>query len=142
MNWLNKLTAQHDDRKFARETLENLPTLAEKRAARIIPNAPSEYRADRSFDYAVACLETTGLRLQFIRVRGDFEIYLSPAAPPHRWTSLHSALTARDLKNNTAKPTIEIPDFSYGIDWNSMPWYAVDSLLDTHWDCLVAAVNI
>lgn len=141
MNWPNKLIAQHYDRKFAREALENLPALVDKRAARIIPNAPTEYRADRSFDYAVACLETTDLRLQFIRVRGDFEIYLSPAAPPHSWTSLHSALTAHDLKNNTAKPTIEIPDFSYGIDWYTMPWYAADGFLDTHWDRLITAVN-
>ena len=141
MNWLSKLYAQYQDRKFASEALQSLPTLAEKRAARILPNGPADYRANRSFDYAVACLETTDLRLQFIRVRGDFDIYLSPAAPPYSWTSLHSALTAFDLKNQTAKPTIEIPDFGYGIDWYTMPWYAVDSFLDTHWDRLIVAIN-
>lgn len=141
MNWLSKLYAQNEDRKFAREALQNLPALVAKHAARIIPTGPAEYRANRSFDYAVACLETTELRIQFIRVRGDFDIYLSPAAPPHSWTSLHSALTAFDLKNQTAKPAIEIPDFGYGIDWYTMPWYAVDSFLDTHWDRLIDAIN-
>lgn len=53
MNWLNKLIAQYADRKFAQEALQNLPALAEKRAARIIPNSPTEYRANRSFDYAI-----------------------------------------------------------------------------------------
>lgn len=137
MNWLSKLLAQRGDRKFAQEALECLPTLVEKRAARIIPNGPNEYRANRHFDYAVACLETTDLRLQFIRVRGEFEIYISPAAPPHRWTSLHSALTWRDPQNSEAKPTIEIPDFSYGIDCYTMPWYTVDSFLDTRWQRLI-----
>jgi hypothetical protein len=100
----------------------------------VVPNDESEYRDPRPFDYAVATAVTTHLHFRFIRVRGDFSIYIALPRPPRKWESLDSALTWLETKQGVRAPNLAISGHGGELDWE-----AIDQFLDGNWDLIQAA---
>ena len=84
---IGRFFSRRDDRKFGEDLRSNLIRLFSEHSARVVSNDDFEYRGKRSFDYAVANVSTPDLDLRFVRVRGQFEVYIS-IPNMRRWDSL------------------------------------------------------
>ena len=138
--WLDTLLARRADRRLAQDIRNNLDLLFKDHGAQVVPNDTSEYRDARSFDYAVATIVTEDIHLRFFRVRGEFSADLALPLLPHKWEPLDSALTWLKMRQGVNLKQ-DLPNWSYGFDWSSLDWRAIDRFLADHWDDLKAAAS-
>jgi hypothetical protein len=114
--------ARRADKKLGEDVRNNLMRLFTEHAAQVVENDESEYREPRSFDYAVATVATSDLDLRFVRVRGQFDVEISPPAPHLKWDALDSALLWLDMQRG-AQTRSDIPNWGYGSDWATLDWW-------------------
>jgi len=138
--WLDNLLARHADKRLAQDIRKHLVLLFNDHAAQIFPNDQGEYRDRRTFDYAVATIVTEDIHLRFFRVRGEFSADISSPCLPHKWESLDSTLTWLEMQQGV-KLTQDLPNWTYGFDWSSLDWRAIDQFLAAHWEHLKAATS-
>jgi hypothetical protein len=138
--WLDNLLARRADKRLAQDIRNNLVLLFKDHAAQIAPNDNGEYREGRSFDYAVATIVTEDIHLRFFRVRGEFSADIALPCLPHKWEPLDSTLTWLGMQQGV-KLTQDLPNWTYGFDWTSLDWRAIDQFLAAHWDHLKAAAS-
>jgi len=131
---------RRDDKKLGEDIRNNLVRLFSERSAQVVQNDESEYREPRSFDYAVATVATPDLDLRFVRVRGQFSVDISVSRPRRKWDALDSALLWLDMQRGV-QTTSNIPNWGYGLDWDSLDWRSIDQFLIENWDRLKAAAS-
>jgi hypothetical protein len=137
MGWIGKLFAKRADKHLADDIRNNLVLLFVDHAAQVAPNDESEYRDPRQFDFAVAAIVTGQLHFRFVRVRGEFSVYIAVPGVPRKWESLDSALTWLETKQG-----IRTPDFPICGHGAKLDWEAIDHFLAGNWDLIQAAANL
>jgi hypothetical protein len=98
------------DGKLAKELPSELPRLFRDHAARIVPNAESEYAQARPFEHAVATVVTPDLQLRITQSPGAFSLDVSVPGDPPQWRALEVA---------------------------SLSWAGLDDYLADHWPLLL-----
>ena len=108
--WLDKISARNADKRLAEDVRTGLVLLFSERSAQVVANDESEYRESRSFDYAVV---TVDMHLRFVRVRGDFSIYIALPGAGTRWESLDSILTSEEIQRGIRPTPDDHPHWGY-----------------------------
>ena len=137
---INNFLARRSDKKLGEDLRNNLVRLFSEHAANVVENKATEYLGPRSFDYAVATVATPDLDLRFVRVRGEFDVWISIPGPHRKWDGLGSALLWLDTQQGVEQKS-EVPSWDYGLDWNTLNWCSVDEFLAENWDRLKAAAS-
>jgi len=137
---IGTVLARRADKNFGDDVRNNLRRLFTEHSARVVQNDESEYCESRSFDYAVATVETGDLDLRLVRVRGQFEVDISLPVPQRKWDALDSALLWLDMQRGVETAS-GIPNWGYGFDWGSLDWRSIDQFLVDNWDRMKAAAS-
>ncbi len=96
-------------------------------------------RADKKLG-AVATVATSDLDLRFVRVRGQFDVWISTPGMPRKWDALDSALLWLDMQRGVETQS-GIPSWGYGFDWETLNWWSIDEFLIANWDRLKEAAS-
>jgi len=134
------LFARRADKKLGEDVPNRLVRLFAEHSAQVVPNEESEYREPRSFDFAVATIATPDLDLRFVRMRGEFSVDISVPNPHRKWDALDSALLWLDMQRGL-RTTSDIPNWGYGLEWDSLDWWSIDRFLVENWDRLKEAAS-
>jgi len=132
--------ARRADKKLGEDLRGHLARLFAEHSAQVDENDELEYlEPKRSFDYAVATVTTPDLDLRFVRVRGQFDLWISTPGPHRRWDALDSALLWLDMQRGVETKS-DIPGWGY-VDWRAINWASIDEFLIENWGRLKAAAN-
>jgi hypothetical protein len=94
--WLDRRVVEEYDERLADEVKQNLSFLFTERNGQIVPS--DDFQVQRSFDLSVVTVATQDFWIRFWRVRGEFNVEVASAQPPHRWEDLAGALESAELR--------------------------------------------
>jgi hypothetical protein len=125
--WFDPLLARMDDRHLAEEVKQNVPLLfADNVGGRMLP---SETQLPRSFDLAVATVSTPDFLIKFTRARGELNVRLASAKPPHKWEDLCDVL--RNSASQESKSSSDLVTNASSCAYYSLA--DIERLLMTYW---------